>query len=92
MWKQVGPLHFLTVAECKTRHNPSTVLEGNARSLGSQDPVDVIAVVELIVITLRHLNNLCGIPILHNDEVVWAQIGPPLLKEVKVPDGGNHYV
>jgi hypothetical protein len=21
----------------------------------------------------------------------WAQIGPPLLKEVKVPDGGNHY-
>lgn len=67
----------------------SGVLEGDARGLGAEDPVNVIAVVELIIEALRNANGLGRVTVLDDDEVVRLEEGPPHLKEVEVPDGGD---
>ena len=70
----------------------SRVLEGDARGPRTQKLVDVIAVVEFIVKTGRNLDGFGGVTILHNDQMVRLKEGPPHLKKVKVPYGGDDNV
>jgi hypothetical protein len=76
------------VAEAAARR----VLEGDAGRLGAEDAVDVVAVVELVVEALGHLDGLGGVAVLHDDEVVRLEEGPPHLKEVEVADRRDHDV
>jgi len=62
------------------------VLEGDARRPGAEDLVDVVAVVELVVEPLGHLDRLGRVAVLHDDEVVRLEEGPPHLQEVQVAD------
>ena len=68
------------------------VLEGDAGGLGAEDAVDVVAVVELVVEALGHLDGLGGVAVLHDDEVVGLEEGPPHLEEVEVADRRDHDV
>ena len=70
----------------------SGVLEGDTACLGSQDPIHVVPVVELVVEPLRHPNRLRRISVLYDYQMVWLEKWPPHLQEIQVPDGGNHYV
>lgn len=76
------------VAEAAT----SRVLEGDAIGLGAQDPVDVVAIVELVVKAFGDFDGLVGITILNDDEVVLLKEWPPHLEEVEVSDRGDHDV
>jgi len=76
------------VAEAAARR----VLEGDAGGLGAEDAVDVVAVVELVVEALGHLDGLGGVAVLHDDEVVGLEEGPPHLEEVEVADRRDHDV
>jgi hypothetical protein len=76
------------VAEAAARR----VLEGDAGRLGAEDAVDVVAVVELVVEALGHLDGLGRVAVLHDDEVVRLEEGPPHLKEVEVADRRDHDV
>lgn len=69
-----------------------TVLEGDARGLGSQDSVNVVTVVKLVIVALWDLDNLGRITVLDNNQMVGAQVWPPLLEEIEVPDGRDHNV
>jgi len=62
------------------------VLEGDARRPGAEDLVDVVAVVELVVEALGDADGLAGVAVLHDDEVVGLEEGPPHLQEVEVAD------
>ena len=62
------------------------VLEGDARRPGAEDLVDVVAVVELVVEALGDADGLAGVAVLHDDEVVRLEEGPPHLQEVQVAD------
>jgi hypothetical protein len=62
------------------------VLEGDAVRLGPQDAVDVVAVVELVVEAFGDTDGLAGVAVLHDDEVVGMEEGPPHLQEVEVAD------
>jgi hypothetical protein len=62
------------------------VLEGNAVCLGPQDAVDVVAVVELVVEAFGGTDGLAGVAVLHDDEVVGLEEGPPHLQEVEAAD------
>lgn len=68
------------------------VLEGNARGLGPKYTIDVVAVVKLEVEAFRNLDGSRGITVLHNDQVVGLEEGPPHFQEIKVANGGDHNV
>jgi len=70
----------------------SRVLEGNARGFGTENPVDIVAIVELIVEALGDLDDPTGVTVLNNDEMVWLEERPPHLEEVQVSDRGDHDV
>lgn len=79
------------------RHHESeapagAVLEGDARGFRSQDTVDVVAVVELVVVAFGHRDLLRGVAVLHDDQVVGAQVRPPLLQKTQVADSRDHDV
>lgn len=68
------------------------ILEGDAASLGTQNPVHVVAVVELVVVPVWDPDRLGGVTVLDDDEVVGLEEWPPHLQEIQVPDRGDHYV
>ncbi|KAM2613350.1 hypothetical protein TB2_033199 [Malus domestica] len=70
----------------------SRVLERDARRLGTQNPVDVVAVVELVIKAFRDLDFLRRVAVLDDDEVVLLEERPPDLEEIKVSDGGDNDV
>ncbi|KAM1251188.1 hypothetical protein ACFX2G_034326 [Malus domestica] len=70
----------------------SRVLERDARRLGTQNPVDVVAVVELVIKAFRDLDFLRRVAVLDDDEVVLLEEKPPDLEEIKVSDGGDNDV
>lgn len=70
----------------------SRILKGNARGLGTQNPVNIITIVQLIVKTIRNLDGLRRITILNNDQMIRLKKGPPHLQEIKIPDGGYHNI
>ncbi len=82
----------LLLGHHETEASAGTILEWDAWSFGAEDPVDIIAVVQLIVITLRNLDDFGWVTILYNDEMIWTQIWPPLLQEIKVANGWDHNV
>ena len=82
----------LLLGDHESEASASTILEGNAGGLGAQDPVDVIAIVELVVKASRDLDGLGWITILNDDKVIRLEERPPLLKEVEVTDGRDHDV
>lgn len=68
------------------------ILEGDAASLGTQNPVHVVAVVEVVVVPVWDPDLLGGVTVLDDDEVVGLEEWPPHLQEIQVPDRGDHYV
>lgn len=70
----------------------SRVLEGDAASLWTQNPVDIVPIVQLVVVPIWDPDGFGGVTILDNDEVVWLQEWPPHFQEIEVPDCGDHYV
>lgn len=66
----------------------SRILKGNARSFRTQNPIDVVTIVEFIIKTFRNLNDLWRVTVLNNDEMVRLEKGPPHLKKIEVSDGG----
>lgn len=93
--------HEAIIVDCEDvlllRHHEAeaaacAVFEGDARGLGPEDAVDIVAVEKLVVESLRDLDGLSGIAILHDDEVVRLEEWPPLLEEVEITDGGDDNV
>ena len=76
------------VAEAAT----SRVFEGNARSFGTEDTVDVVPVVELVIEPFGNSNGLGRISVLDDDQMVRLEKGPPHLEEVEVTDRRDHDV
>lgn len=78
----------------RRNHKPkapaSRVLEPDTGCFRPQDPIDIVAVVELVVETLRNFNGPRWISILNDDEVVLLEERPPHLKGVKVPNGRDN--
>lgn len=70
----------------------SRVLKGDARCPWTKNLVDIIAVIQLIIKTRRDLNGFGRVTILNNDQVIRLEKWPPHLKEIKVPDCGDHNV
>ncbi|URD73600.1 hypothetical protein MUK42_25074 [Musa troglodytarum] len=68
------------------------VLEGDAGGLGAEDAVDVVAVVQLVVEAVGHPDDLAGIAVLDDNEVVRLEEGAPHLQEIQVPDRRDHDV
>ena len=85
----VDGVDVLLLGDHEPKASACTILEGNAGSLGAQDPVDVIAIVKLVVKARRDLDSLGWVTILNDDQVIWLEERPPLLKEVEVTDGRN---
>ena len=76
------------VAEATT----SRVLEGNARGLGTQDSIDVVPVVELVVKPYWNVDDFRRITILNNDQMILLKERSPHLKEVEVSNRRYHNV
>lgn len=70
----------------------SRVLEGNAGSLRTQYPVNVITIVELVIKAIWNLDRLRRITVLNDDQMVRLKERPPHLQEIKVPNRGYHYI
>lgn len=68
------------------------VLEGYARSLGTQNPVNIVTIIELVVKSLRDFDGLRRVTILNDDQMIGLKKRPPLLQEVQVSDRGDHDV
>ena len=69
-----------------------TILERDAWGLGSQNSVDIVTVVQLVIVAFWNLDDLGRITILYDNQMVGAQVWPPLLQEIEVPDGRDHNV
>lgn len=67
----------------------SRVLEGNAIGAGTQNPVNVIAIIELVIEPLGDLDDLGRVAVLDDDEMVRLKEGPPHLEKVEISDGGD---
>ena len=67
----------------------SRVLEGDARSFGTKDTVNVVPVVKLVIEPFRNSNGLGRISVLDDDEMVRLEKRSPHLEEIEVSDGGN---
>lgn len=67
----------------------SRVLKGNAIGSRTENPIDVVAIIELIIEALRDLDDLGRVPILDDNEMVGLEEGSPHLEEVEVSDGGD---
>ena len=68
----------------------SRVLKRNARGLGAQNLVNIIAIVELVVEAIWDLDGLRRITILNDDQMIRLKKRPPHFEEVEVPDSGDH--
>lgn len=68
----------------------SRVLEGNARSLRTQNAVDVVSVVELVVKAVRDLDGLWWVTILYDDQMIRLKKWPPHLQEIQVSNRRYH--
>ena len=79
---------ILLLGDHVTKAPASRILKGNARSFRTQNPIDIVAIVELVVKALRDVDDLGGVAVLNNDEMVRLEKGPPHLKKIKVSDSG----
>ena len=70
----------------------SRVLEGDARSFGTEDTVNVVPVVKLVIEPFRNSDGLGRISVLDDDEMVRLEKRSPHLEEIEVADGGDHDV
>lgn len=81
---------ILLLGDHVTKAATSRVLEGNARGPRTQNLINIITIIELIIETIRNLNDLRGITILNDDQMVWLKEWPPHLQKIQVPDCGYH--
>lgn len=58
------------------------VLEGDAGSLGTEDAVDIIAVVQFVIEALWDVDGLGWVFVLDDDKVVGLEVRTPHLEEV----------
>lgn len=70
----------------------SRVLEGDARSFRTEDTVNVVPVVELVIEPFGDSNGLGRISVLDDDEMVRLEKRPPHLEEIEVADRRDHDV
>jgi len=68
----------------------SRILKRDTRSLRSEDSVNVVPVVELVVVTFRDMDLLRWISVLDDDQMVRLKKRPPHLEEIEVSDSRNH--
>ena len=83
---------ILLLRDHVTEAATSRVLEGDARSFGTEDTVDVVPVVELVIEPFGNSNGLGRISVLDDDQMVRLEKGPPHLEEVEVTDRRDHDV
>lgn len=81
---------ILLLGDHVTKAATSRVLEGNARGPRTQNLINIITIIELIIETIRNLNDLRGITILNDDQMVWLKEWPPHLQKIQVSDCGYH--
>lgn len=88
----VDGVDVLLLGDHVAEASASWVLEGNARGFRTQNSINVVAVVELVIEAFWDLDDLGRVTILDDDYVIWLEERPPHLQEVQVSDRGNHYV
>lgn len=88
----IDGVHILLLRHHVTEAAASGVLEGDAGGFRTQDPVDVVAVVELVIEAFRDVDGLRWVTILNDDEMVALEERPPHLQEIEVADRGDHDV
>ena len=88
----INGIDILLLGDHVAKAAAGRILEGNARGFRTQNPIDVVAIVELVIETLGDVNDLRGVTVLNNDEMVRLEKGPPHLQKIKVSDGGYHYI
>ncbi|GER50472.1 zinc finger nuclease 2 [Striga asiatica] len=64
------------------------VLERDAGRLWTQNPVNVVAIVQLVIEPFRHLDRLRRVAVLDDDQVVLLEKRPPHLEKIEVPNRG----
>lgn len=67
----------------------SGILEGNAGSPRTENPIDVVPVVELVIEALGNIDGLRRIAVLNDDQMVGLEERSPHLEEIEVSDGGD---
>lgn len=88
----VDGVDVLLLGDHVTEAAAGGVLERNAGRFGTQNLVDMVAIVELVVEAFGDLDGLRWVTVLDYDQVVWLKERPPHLQEVQVPNGGDHDV
>nr|GMC73781.1 hypothetical protein Ccrd_022478 [Ipomoea batatas] len=86
----INSIDILLLGDHEAEAAAGGILEGNAGSFGTQNAVDIVAVVELIVEPLGHADGLCRIAVLNYNQMVGLEERPPLLQEVQISDRGDH--
>lgn len=76
----------------ETKAATSRVFEWNTRSLRTQNSVNIITVIKLIIEALRDFDDFRRITILYDDEMIWLEEWSPLFQEIEVPYCWNHDV
>ncbi|KVI09064.1 hypothetical protein Ccrd_012560 [Cynara cardunculus var. scolymus] len=71
-----------------TKATTSGILERDARSLRTQNLVNVVTIVEIVTETTGDLDGFGRIAILNDDQMIGLEEGPPHFKKIEVSDGG----
>lgn len=76
----------------ETKATTSRVFEWNARSLRTQNSVNIVTVIKFIVKSFRDFDDFWRITILNNDEMIRLKELSPLFQEIEVSYRWNHDV
>ena len=88
----IDGVDVLLLGDHVTKAATRRILKRDAGGFGSEDAIDVVAVVEFIIEAFGDIDGPVGVSVLHDDEVVRFEEGPPHLEEVEVSDCRDHDV
>lgn len=88
----VNGKNVLLLRDQVPKASTSRVLEGNAGGLGTQNSINIIAIEELVVKSVRDPDGPRRIAVLDDDQVVGLEVRPPHLQEVQVSNRRDHDV
>lgn len=80
--------NILLLGNHVAKASTSRVFEGDARSLGTQNLVNVVTIEEFVIEAIGDLDGSGRITILNDDQMVWFKEGPPHFKKIEASDCG----
>ena len=88
----INSVNVLLLGDQETKAPAAPILKGDATGFWTQNSVDIVPIVEVIVKAIWDFNNLSRITILNYDQMVWLKKWPPHLQKIQTPNCWDHNI